>query len=65
MSSQLKRMLMEIGLQFGVILLSKFQRYVEKDDVVETPRRRSSDVNLDSLRTPSNGKPDRSQDPWP
>jgi hypothetical protein len=58
MSDQLKQMLKEVGLQIGLILLQKYQRYIEKDDVTVRPRRRSSDVKLTSASVSSNGEPD-------
>lgn len=50
MSKLLKRMLKEIGLLVGFTLLQKLQTYVDKSEgLEETPKRRSTDVQLTSV----------------
>jgi len=63
MSQNLKRLLKEMGLQLGLILLQKFQQYIEKttplSDLETHPRRRSTDVPLASVEdSTSNRTPD-------
>lgn len=50
MSDQLKRMLKEIGLAIGLLVLQRYQKYIDKDEVEAKPRRRSTDVKLASER---------------
>lgn len=54
MSKLLKRMLKEVGLLVGFTLLQKLQTYIDKSEgLEETPKRRSTDVQLTSVRSDS------------
>lgn len=62
MNQILKRMLMEMGLQMGLILIQRFSQYVERSvpvaELETRPRRRSTDIPLVSVPgLGSNAKP--------